>query len=123
MSTITDEMWKRDEAHIREAMAKQTASAEPAPETAGPVSALAVATGSLPVSSAEAIADLWEREAMEWGEKGNAAAESRDYSACVACKTREEVLMRCADHVRRQIDAATVRQPEENIEGQPTRKD
>ncbi len=46
MSTSTDEMWKRDEAHIREAMARQASSAEAPVENAGPVSSFALARGS-----------------------------------------------------------------------------
>ena len=48
MSTSTDEMWKRDEAHIREAMARQASSAEAPVENAGPVSSFALARGSNP---------------------------------------------------------------------------
>lgn len=87
--------------------AKATRSSAEAPsKTAGPVGSLAVATCSLPVSSARAISSLLRKASATYWELGLLGA-SRQYSEFA------DLLDANAD-----AESANVRQPEENDKAQ-----
>jgi hypothetical protein len=88
-------------------------SAQAPVETAGPVSSLGLARGSLPVSSADflELAARWEYVAS--------LCTRGDYFSVE--QTGKRMLMACAFDLRRQVALSTERQPEENTEGETRR--
>ena len=77
-------------------------SAIPPPEIAGQVSSLGLATGSLPVSSAEALAKEW-----EW------------HAKLSSLRIVQTTLRGCANDLRQLAGLAESRQPQENGAYQP----
>lgn len=86
-------------------------SAEAAPEIAGPVGVVAaVATGSLPVSAAEALLAQWDHLANFHAASRRAKDHyGRGYSAGLA-----DAYTIAATQLRQQMAASNERQPEEN---------
>jgi hypothetical protein len=92
-------------------------SALPALEPAGPASSLAVATGWVPVSSAERLVAAWlERAKFTSGCAASEAGAEKDF-----WKAKTAAYQLCAEQLRREIAAATVRQPAPNTEGETRR--
>lgn len=96
-------------------------SAERTPEVASPPCSLALATCSLPVASAEALIRDWEicvRSYERW-------RMDADHKGQLDWKARYQNVIDAYNHciagLRRQVEAANVRQPEENAEGETRR--
>jgi hypothetical protein len=80
------------------------------------VSVGSVSTGSLPGQSAEALASNWEDRAKGLQLQA-AAAGSDELKGRLACAS--DVFWLCARQLRRQMEAANERQPEENVPSEP----
>lgn len=96
--------------HARECIEGPSERASPEPAGTVPVVA-AVSTGSLPVSSAEALAMNWEDRAKGLQLQA-ATTNSAELKGRLTCAS--DVFWLCARQLRRQMEAANERQPEEN---------
>lgn len=86
-------------------------SASGLPEPAAPLGAFALARGSVPVSSAEALADEWENKAMGYMKTAPAARDAEHRARIEAvCDT----LWHCAKQLRRRMEYSDERQPAPN---------
>ena len=84
---------------------------EAVPEIEGPTPVVAaVATGSLPASSAEALCAQWEEKARDSQRLSGPCDEAGKIKFAAIADT----LLACAAGLRRRMEAANVRQPEEN---------
>ena len=87
---------------------------KPLPEIAGPVSALAVGTGWVPVSSAEDLAAEMRAEGVRHHKLAVAARRRGAYSKNARHRAASSALLLYAYKLRRLVEDATVRQPAPN---------
>jgi len=79
---------------------------------AAPSGALAVAPGSLPVPSAEALCVVWETAAKIRDDMANELRSKGELD--LSLENTADAYEHCAQQLRREIARATERQPEEN---------
>lgn len=78
--------------------------------------AFPVATGSLPVSSASGLLTNWYGRAMCLNNYRNTALEEGKWTLAHTYKLQADIYDKCADELRREMEDAKKRQPEENNE-------
>ena len=95
---------------------QQDASERAPSEPAGPAKVVAaVATGSLPVLSAEALCCEWEEKARDYQRISGPC----DEAGKIKFTAIADAFWACAAGLRRQMEATTERQPEKNVRAQP----
>lgn len=86
------------------------------------VQALAVATGSLPVSLVEKIIKRWRQRAVDINDRANKKRELGAYAHAGRDRDYASMWEAAAEELRAEVDAANVRQPEENVPDEPRGK-
>jgi len=94
-------------------------SAQAPVETAGPVSSLARARGSLPAAEAEALCVAWELECTRLNVWRNHAIEKDQHDWSTRYGEIIDAYSRCVKDLRREMSRAKSRQPEENTLHEP----
>lgn len=113
MKVYTDAEFHAMPPETQEMLRRNGWSASTPSETAGPAPVVAaVATGSLPVLSAEALCCEWEEKARDYQRLSGPCDEAGKIKFTAIADT----FWACAAGLRRQMEATTERQPEENAE-------
>lgn len=83
-------------------------------ETAAPSGSLGVGGGCLEVSSAEALCVEWKSWAAVWHKRCDAAQARKDYDDVRLSNARAEIYEECEKELRRLVERAKSRQPQDN---------
>lgn len=114
MKVYTDAEFHAMPPETQEMLRRNGWSASTPSETAGPAKVVAaVATCSLPVLSAEALCCEWEEKARDYQRLSGPCDEAGKIKFTAIADT----FWACAAGLRRQMEATTERQPEENTKG------
>ncbi len=89
-------------------------SARPSPEPQGHCERSRLATGSLPVSEAVALADEWLARSIKCNQRCIEACREGAEDFATANSVRSATYLLCADELRQRIGLPISRQPEEN---------
>lgn len=118
MDTPQKPMSPADAKWAKDFILPSASSALPAHETQGQSARSSLATGSLPVSSAEALLEKWDFMADHWSQLAENRRKRGEELGAYTCKIRAEGWTFCASQLRWELERATERQPEENDQAQ-----